>query len=97
VPLTGRTALIVDDGLATGATATVACQIARELGAAKVVLAVPVAPRELLHGFPADEVIAVETPYPFHAVGMHYRDFGATSDAEVQQILERAVAREASS
>lgn len=96
-PLIGRTALIVDDGLATGATAAVACQIARALGATKVVLAVPVAPRELLDVFPADEVIAVETPYPFHAVGMHYRDFGATSDAQVQQLLEQSVAREESS
>lgn len=97
VSLVGRTALVVDDGLATGATAAVACQIARELGAAKVVLAVPVAPQEVLDAFPVDEAIAVETPHPFRAVGMHYRDFGPTSDAEVQLLLRRAAAREGAS
>lgn len=93
VSLVGRTAVIVDDGLATGATAAVACQIARELGAAKVVLAVPVGPSEVLDVFPADDVVAVETPHPFRAVGMHYVDFGPTSDAEVQQLLEREATR----
>lgn len=97
VSLVGRTALVVDDGLATGATAAVACQIARELGAAKVVLAVPVAPQEVLDAFPVDEAIAVETPHPFRAVGMHYLDFGPTSDAEVQVLLQRAATREGAS
>jgi predicted phosphoribosyltransferase len=83
--LTGRTAVIVDDGVATGATARVACAVARALGAERVVLAVPVAPagwRELL-GDAADEYVAAEEPSDFWAVGAFYRDFGQTSDDEV--------------
>lgn len=94
VPLAGRTAIIVDDGLATGATAAVAAEIARMLGAARVVLAVPVAPADVLKTFPADEVIAVETPVPFRAVGLHYRDFSATQDEEVQELMKWAAARD---
>lgn len=88
--LTGRTAVIVDDGIATGATATAACRAARALGASAVVLAVPVAPRnwaDLLRN-EADELIAVETHSPFHAVGLWYTDFGQTSDEEVVALLE---------
>jgi putative phosphoribosyl transferase len=87
--LTGRTAVIVDDGVATGATAVAACRIARALGAEAVVLAVPVAPREwkdVLHD-EADELIAVETPAPFYAVGRWYSDFGQTTDDEVVAAL----------
>ena len=95
VNLKGRTAIIVDDGLATGATATVACQIARELGAIRVVLAVPVAPAEAIASFPAaDDVIAVLVPTPFRAVGLHYRDFAPTSDDEVATILRDEADRE---
>lgn len=87
--LTGRTAVIVDDGVATGATAAVACRIARALGAETVVLAVPVAPRQwkdLLRD-EADELIAVETPAPFYAVGFWYSDFRQTTDDEVVAAL----------
>ena len=95
VNLTGRTAIIVDDGLATGATATVACQIARELGAIRVVLAVPVASAEAITSFPAaDDVVAVLVPTPFRAVGLHYRDFAPTSDDEVATILRGEAERE---
>lgn len=87
IDLQGRTAVIVDDGIATGSTAAVACDIARTLGAKKVVLAVPVAPPDVLSRFHADEVIAVHTPASFHAVGLHYRDFSPTSDAEVEELL----------
>ena len=88
VSLTGRTALIVDDGLATGATARVACQVARARGAARVVLAVPVAPVEEAAGFPdADEVVVVATPDPFFGVGMHYEVFDQTTDGEVVGLL----------
>lgn len=90
VSLKGRTVIIVDDGLATGATATLACQIARENGAAKVVLAVPVAPKDAINDLPADEVITVMTPQPFGAVGMYYREFDATSDTEVLDLLRAA-------
>ncbi|HEU0181598.1 MAG TPA: phosphoribosyltransferase family protein [Agromyces mariniharenae] len=92
VDLTGRTAVIVDDGVATGATARVAAVVAKELGAASVVLAMPVgAPDSMaeLAGMPeVDEVVCLSTPPGFMAVGMHYLDFRQTSDAEVQQILE---------
>jgi putative phosphoribosyl transferase len=94
VDLTGRTAIVVDDGLATGATARVACRIARQLGAARVVLAVPVGPAETLSDFDeADEVVAVSIPPRFVAVGHHYVDFSPTSDDEVVVLLDRAARR----
>jgi putative phosphoribosyl transferase len=89
--ISGRVAVIVDDGIATGASARTACQVVRDLGAAKVVLAVPVAPPETVRDLPeADEVVAVETPWPFLAVGQHYQDFSPTSDEEVVELLDRA-------
>ena len=91
-PLAGRTALIIDDGIATGATARAACRIARQHGASRVVLAVPVAPRGWAHAFQdvADECMALEAPSGFIAVGTHYRDFGPTPDEEVRRCLEAA-------
>ncbi|HLF42614.1 MAG TPA: phosphoribosyltransferase family protein [Acidimicrobiia bacterium] len=91
-PLQGRVAVIVDDGIATGSTARAAAQVARELGAARVVVATPVAPREVRArlGRDADEVIVVETPEPFYAIGQFYLDFSQTADEEVTAILERA-------
>lgn len=89
VPLAGRTVVIVDDGIATGATATVACHVARQRGAARVILAVPVAPPDaiafLMEVF--DEVVTVQTPAGFHAVGQFYADFNPTADAEVTRLL----------
>jgi putative phosphoribosyl transferase len=87
--LSGRTAIIVDDGVATGATAGVACRVARALGAARVILAVPVAPAEWVSrlGTVADDYVAVETPRDFWAVGQHYRDFRQTTDDEVLEAL----------
>ena len=92
--LTGRTAIIVDDGVATGATAGVACRVARALGADRVILAVPVAPADWVSrlGGPsnagvADDFVAVETPRDFWAVGQHYRDFRQTTDDEVLAAL----------
>lgn len=91
VDLTGRVAVVVDDGLATGATARVACEVARHLGAARVVLAVPVAPADTVHEVTeADEVVCVLTPARFWAVGNHYDDFSATSDEEVVALLDAA-------
>lgn len=89
VPLTGRTALIVDDGIATGATARAACQVARAHGAGHVVLAVPVAPHGWTDDFGAvaDECVAVEAPKAFFAVGAHYQDFTPTRDEEVVSLL----------
>ena len=94
VDLTGRTAVIVDDGIATGSTARVACEVARHLGAARVVVAVPVAPAETARGLPgADEVVCVRAPTQFMAVGHHYRDFSPTSDEEVIVLLDVAARR----
>lgn len=89
--LTGRVAVIVDDGVATGSTARVACEIARHLGAAKVVLAVPVAPIETVQEKAgADELVCVSTPQPFFAVGQAYGDFSPTTDEEVIVLLDLA-------
>jgi len=89
VPLQGRTAVIVDDGLATGGTARAAVRVARERGAARVILAVPVAPPETVAALrrDADDVVAVETPEPFFAIGGWYSDFSPTSDDEVIELL----------
>ena len=94
VDLTGRVVVIVDDGIATGSTARVACEVARRLGAARVVVAVPVAPAEAARGLPgADEVVCVASPSHFVAVGHHYRDFSPTSDDEVMLLLDAAARR----
>ncbi|GGN77645.1 hypothetical protein GCM10011610_24290 [Nocardia rhizosphaerihabitans] len=92
VTLSGRTAVVVDDGIATGATARAACQVARARGAQRVVLAVPVAPRDTLAMLRdvADEVVCLELPTWFSAVGCWYRRFGQVSDAEVAELLRRA-------
>lgn len=89
--LEGRTALIVDDGIATGSTAEVACRVARALGARRVVLAVPVGPTDAASRVPsADEVVCATTPEWFHAVGQAYEDFSPTSDEEVALLLDAA-------
>ncbi|MGQ0824498.1 MAG: phosphoribosyltransferase family protein [Actinomycetota bacterium] len=92
VPLAGRVALIVDDGLATGATARAACLVARAAGAARVVLAVPVAPRDSLAAArrAADDVVCVSTPEPFYGIGQWYHDFTQVTDDEVVDLLRRA-------
>ena len=94
IDLRDKVAIVVDDGVATGATARVACGVARQLGAARVVLAVPVvaaqAARELAAGPEVDEVVAVSAPRSFRAVGAHYRDFSPTTDDEVGSLLEQA-------
>jgi putative phosphoribosyl transferase len=95
IPLTGRTALIVDDGIATGSTVRAACQVARDHGATRVVVATPVAPAHTvdeLHG-DADDVFCVDTPRPFRAIGLFYDDFTQTSDEEVSRLLAAAANR----
>ena len=89
IPLQARTVVIVDDGLATGGTARAAVRVARERGAARVILAVPVAPPETVAALrrDADDVVAVETPKPFFAIGGWYSDFSPTSDDEVIALL----------
>ena len=91
-PLNGRVAVVVDDGIATGSTARAACQIARAHGAARVVLAVPVAPpgwQERI-GAEADELVCLDTPRGFFAIGQFYAEFPQVSDEEVIACLERA-------
>jgi putative phosphoribosyl transferase len=92
VEVSGRAAIIVDDGVATGSTALAALRWARAQDAARVVLAVPVAPaltvRRLARD--ADDVVVLETPDVFHAVGQFYRRFGQVEDAEVLRALGRA-------
>jgi putative phosphoribosyl transferase len=89
--LTGRTAIIVDDGIATGATATAAAQVARQLGAARVVVAAPVGGADAADRIgDADEVVCLLQPPGFQAVGSHYRDFRQTSDDEVAALLAAA-------
>lgn len=90
-PLAGRTAVVVDDGIATGSTAKAACQVARAHGAARVVLAVPVAPRgwQARIAGAADELVCVHTPADFFAIGDFYADFSQATDDEVIACLQR--------
>nr|WP_231588352.1 phosphoribosyltransferase family protein [Mycobacterium nebraskense] len=92
IPLAGRIAVIVDDGVATGATAKAACQVARAQGASRVVLAVPIGGSDLFARFAgyADEVVCLYSPEFFFAVGQGYRNFTQTSDDEVVALLDRA-------
>lgn len=87
--LKGRTAILVDDGLATGRSAQAAVRSLRQRGAARVILAVPVAAPESAQALrkEADEVVCVEAPADLWAVGFWYEDFGATSDEEVTSLL----------
>jgi len=91
IAIEGRTVIIVDDGLATGATARTAMQIARARGARRILLAVPVAPAEAIRELQADadQVVSVVTPPHFVAVGLWYRDFHQTSDREVAALLRQ--------
>ncbi len=92
ISLAGRTVVIVDDGIATGATAKAACRVARVHGASRVVLAVPIGPPDVAARFGgvADEVVCLETPTPFAAVGQGYRHFAPTTDNDVVELLDRA-------
>lgn len=88
----GRTAIVVDDGIATGATFRAALEAMKQLHAAKVVAAIPVAPSDSLPAVQAlaDEVVCLATPEPFYAVGLHYGDFSQTTDEEVVELLKQA-------
>ena len=90
--LSGHEAILVDDGLATGATMRAAVQAVRQLEAARVTVAVPVGAAETCDALRAlaDEVVCVRTPEPFRAVGLWYSEFPQTSDEEVHALLQRA-------
>ena len=87
--LEGKTVMLVDDGLATGATMRAAALALRKYKPARVVVAVPVASAETCDEFRADvdEIVCALTPSPFHAVGLWYDDFSQTSDEEVRELL----------
>ncbi len=90
LPVAGRNVFVIDDGLATGYTARAALRVLRTRGPSRLILAVPVSARETAHALreEADEVIALETPWDFGAVGQWYTDFRQTSDEEVVRLLE---------
>ena len=90
----GGTAIVVDDGIATGGTARAALRAMRRLGPRWLVLAVPVAADDTAEALAAeaDEVVCVERPRALEAVGAHYRDFTQTSDEEVIRLLAEAAA-----
>jgi putative phosphoribosyl transferase len=95
VPVAGRTVIVVDDGLATGASMKAAAQALRAEGPRRILVAVPIAAQQSCHELrmELDEVICLHTPALFVGVGMWYRNFSQTSDQEVQQFLEVAARR----
>ena len=97
--LTEHTAILVDDGLATGSTMLAAAAFARKRQAKRIVMAVPVASVEALEQLreKVDECICLATPEPFFSVGDWYWNFLATEDAEVLRLLEESAKRTASS
>jgi putative phosphoribosyl transferase len=92
VPLTGRAAVLVDDGLATGATVRAAIAAVRQQRPASVTVAVPVGSPRVCEELSreVDRLVCVESPARFRAVGQAYRDFSATEDAEVVAVLAHA-------
>ena len=92
VAVEGRTVIVVDDGIATGATVKAALRGLARNRPAHLVLAVPVAPADSLEELSAecDELVCLATPDPFYAVGPHYGDFRQTEDAEVVRLLAEA-------
>jgi predicted phosphoribosyltransferase len=88
----GKTAILIDDGLATGSTMRAAVAALRQLGPERIVIAVPVAAAQTCDELrpEVDELVCAATPEPFYAVGLWYQDFSQTGDAEVGELLERA-------
>jgi putative phosphoribosyl transferase len=97
VDVRGRCAIVVDDGIATGSSVRAACHVVRTLGAARIIVAVPVASRMAVTDLrgECDELVCLEVPDPFFAVGEWYRDFSQTHDDEVVDLLRRVAVRQA--
>jgi putative phosphoribosyl transferase len=91
IPVAGRAVILVDDGIATGSTMRIAARAVRKAGAAKIIIAVPLAPEDTLDELraEADEIVCLDMPHPFIAVGAHYAEFAQLSDADVIAILAR--------
>lgn len=91
--VTGRTVILVDDGLATGASMRVAVQALRREQPGRIVVAVPVGAAETCKALreEADDVVCAITPEPFYAVGLWYQDFEQTSDGEVSALLQQSL------
>ena len=91
-PIAGRTAIVVDDGIATGATVRAALLAIRRAGPTRLVLAVPVAPPDMAESLreEVDDLVCLAMPEPFSAIGAFYQDFGQTSDEEVIALLAKA-------
>ncbi len=92
IEIRDQTVILVDDGLATGASMRAAVMAVRMRQPARIVIAVPVAPAEVCRGFAGEveDVVCVENPEPFFSVGSWYEDFGQIGDEEVRHLLERA-------
>lgn len=90
VPVRGRTAIIVDDGIATGATVRASLHALKRQGSKRTVVATPVAPMQAVEALrqEADDVVCLETPEYFGAIGFFYLDFSQVSDAEVSRLLD---------
>ena len=95
ISLAGKIVVVVDDGLATGATMRAALRLVRDENPARLIAAIPVAPAAAIAALESesDEVICLECPSEFRAVGLHYRDFGQVSDATVSSILDHHARR----
>lgn len=98
IPVGGRTVIVVDDGIATGGTMKAALRGVRQKQPERLIMAVPVAPRDSLEALASecDDIVCLQTPEPFFAVGVHYRDFTQTTDEEVRELLAIATGLEPS-
>lgn len=92
VPIKDTTAIVIDDGIATGATVNAALKALRRSKPKKLVLTLAVAPRDKVERLQADvdEIICLETPEPFYAIGLYYRDFGQVRDEDVVALLAQS-------